>query len=337
MSEISKEQSTSAGSVYQQNIWGRLAEIIQSLSTLWVIVILALFFSLTSEYFFTVENFYNIIKQMSIVGVLAIGMTMVILIGGMDLSVGSIVLLSAAVTGTLVNNYGFSPLGATLVGIFAGVIVGFINGTIIARLRVSPVIVTLATQIAFRGAGQAILWINNSWVYFDYDFFSNIASKIIIYVPIVALIMFVLYLIASIFMKETPIGRYIYAIGGNPLASKLAGVQVDRIRVLVYTLCGLCAGVAGILTASRSGVVGPSVGNGMEFDAITAVVLGGTRMSGGVGRVEKSLLGTAILVMVLNYLTIKGIPGIWQAAVMGFLILAAALIDQVGQHKKVQS
>jgi ribose transport system permease protein len=130
-------------------------------------------------------------------------------------------------------------------------------------------------------------------------------------------------------LKQTPFGRYIYAIGGNQWAAHLSGVPVQRVKILAYVLCGLAASIAGIMTASRIGVVGPSVGNGMEFDAITAVVLGGTSLSGGIGGVERTFLGTAILVMVLNYMTIRGIPGIWQAAVTGFLILIAVLIDRL--------
>jgi len=298
-------------------------------STVLVALVLFVFFGLTSTYFFSTANLVNILKQMSVVGVLGVGMTMVILIGGIDLSVGSVVLLSGAITGTLVYNYSFSPWLATTIGLFAGIIVGLINGLFVEKFGISPVIVTLGTMIAVRGLGQAILWINNSWVWVTNPFFITIAEGRILGFPIFAGIMIGLYILAFILLKQTPFGRYIYAIGGNQWAAHLSGVPVQRVKILAYVLCGLAASIAGIMTASRIGVVGPSVGNGMEFDAITAVVLGGTSLSGGIGGVERTFLGTAILVMVLNYMTIRGIPGIWQAAVTGFLILIAVLIDRL--------
>jgi len=317
--------------------WGVLSGLLTDYSTVVVLVALFLFFGLTSTYFWSGANFLNILRQMSVVGVLAIGMTMVVLIEGIDLSVGSVVLLSGAISGTLVYNYHVNAWLAILAGLLASALVGLLNGFMIERVQISPVIVTLGTMIAVRGLGQAILWVNNSWVWVTDDLFVFVAKENMLFVPVIAAIMLVLYLIAVVTLKQTTFGRAIYAIGGNQRAARLTGLPVARIKVLVYVLAGLCSGIAGLLAAARTGVVGPNVGLGMEFDAITAVVLGGTRLSGGVGRVERSLLGTAMLVMVLNYLTIRGIPDIWQTAVTGFLILGAILIDRLARQGRAMA
>jgi ribose transport system permease protein len=316
----------------RRNVGRLISGLLSDYSTVVVVIVLIVFFGLTSQYFLSPDNIGNILRQMAIVGVLAIGMTMVILVGGIDLSVGSVVLLSGAISGTLILNYEFNAWPAIAVGLLVSMFVGFVNGTLIERAQISPVIVTLGTLIAVRGAGQAILWLNNSWVWVTDDLFVSVAKDKILFLPVISIIMFTLYASAAIVLKQTAFGRYVYAIGGNQRAAQLNGLPVIRIKVLVYVLSGLFAGIAGLLTAARLGVVGPSVGLGMEFDAVTAVVLGGTQLSGGVGRVERSLLGTAILVMVLNYLTIRGIPDIWQTAVTGFLILAAVLLERAARR-----
>jgi ribose/xylose/arabinose/galactoside ABC-type transport system permease subunit len=316
----------------RRNVGAVISGLLSDYSTVVVVIALVAFFALTSEYFWSPDNLGNILRQMAIVGVLAIGMTMAVLIGGIDLSVGSVVLLSGAVAGTLILNYQFNAWLAIAIGLLVSMVIGLVNGILIEKAQISPVIVTLGTLIAVRGLGQAILWINNSWVWVTDDLFVFVAKEKILFLPVISAFMFALYIIAAIILKQTAFGRYVYAIGGNQRAAQLNGIPVVRIKVLVYVLSGLFAGIAGLLTAARLGVVGPSVGLGMEFDAITAVVLGGTRLSGGVGRVERSVLGTAILVMVINYLTIRGIPDIWQTSVTGFLILGAVLLERAARR-----
>jgi ribose transport system permease protein len=318
---------------------GRLTTLINFLgdfSTIVVVCVLFLFFGLTSERFFLTDNIFNIMKQMSIVGVAATGMTMVVLIGGIDLSVGSVALLSSAITSTLIVNYGWNTWGAIGVGLLASCLVGLVNGFFVEKLLISPVIVTLGTLIAVRGLGQKVLWINNSWIEVKDPIFDYVAIEKLGFLPVITVLMFGLYLLAAVLLKQTPFGRYIYAIGGNQRAAFLSGLPVTRIKMTVYVLCALTAGIAGLLTVSRTGVVNPTLGQGLEFDAVTAVVLGGTSLAGGVGRVEKTLLGTAILVMVLNYLTIRGVPGEWQAAVTGFLVLAAVMLDHIVRKRSTQ-
>lgn len=150
--------------------------------------------------------------------------------------------------------------------------------------------------------------------------------------PLMVIIVLVLYLIVALALRQTQFGRYIYAVGGNQTASRLAGVPVTSVKVLAYTLSGLFAGVAGLIMAASLGVIGPGVGAGREFYAVAAVVLGGTRLSGGVGRVEKTFLGAMILYMVLNYMTLRHIPDIWQQTVTGLLLLAAVIVDRLAQR-----
>ncbi len=303
-------------------------------STVLVVIALLVFFSLTSERFFTPGNAQNILRQMVIVGTLGIGMTMVILIGGIDLSVGSVVLLSGAVAGTLIINYGWNTWLAIVAALLVSMVVGVVNGFMVEKMRINPVIVTLGTLIAVRGAGQAILWINNSWIEVKDPVFDYVAAQRWWFLPVSAAIMFALYIVAAVLLKGTVFGRQIYALGGNERAAALCGLPVTRVKWLVYVLCSLFAGIAGLLTAARTGVVGPTVGLGYEFDAVTAVVLGGASLSGGVGRVEKTLLGALMLVMVLNYMTIRGIQDIWQTAVTGLLILAAVTLDRLVRGRR---
>jgi ribose/xylose/arabinose/galactoside ABC-type transport system permease subunit len=294
-----------------------------------VVVVLALVFGLTTPYFLTPDNVLNILRQMSVIGVVGIGATLVILIGGIDLSVGSVVLLTGGITGTLILNYGVNPWAAIAAGLGAAALVGLVNGTLVELLQISPVIVTLGTLIAVRGIGQAILWLNNSWVYVEDPLFTTIAAGRWLFLPISAALMFALYLLVAVVMTQTSFGRAVYAIGNNPRAAALCGLPVTRIKIVVYVLGGFFAGIGGLLTAARTGVVNPTAGLGLEFAVITAVVLGGTSLRGGIGRVEKTLVGTAILTMVLNYLTIRGVQDTWQTAVTGLLILAAVVLDRV--------
>ena len=301
--------------------------------TVLVILALAVVFSVTTDHFFTTANMQNILRQIAITSIVGIGMTMVILIGGIDLSVGSVVLFSAAAMNSLIFNQILPTVPAVIVGLGAAAFIGFINGMLIEKVKISPVVVTLGTMTAVRGLGQMILWINNSWLWVREPFFQYIKTQTWLFFPIPAVIMVMLYVIASGMMKQTRFGRYIYAIGGNQRAAHLTGLVVNRVKILVYTISGLCAGIGGILMSARLSAISPGVGQGLEFDAITAVILGGTSLSGGVGRVEKTILGAIIVGMILNYMTIKGISAHYQRAVTGFIILVAALLDRLSQGR----
>jgi ribose transport system permease protein len=326
---------TRSDQALEANLAEKIEDWFQSWGTFVVALVLLVVFGLTAEHFFTLQNMQNILRQVSIVAVVAIGMTMVILIGGIDLSVGSVVLFSAAVMNSLLFNEVMSAVPAIVVGLIAASLIGFLNGLLIVKARISPIIVTLGTMVMVRGLGQMILWINNSWLWVRHPIFTYIKTETILSIPVPAIIMLSLYLIAMIIMYKTQFGRHIYAIGGNVRAAHLCGIPVDRTKIMVYVLCAFFAGIGGIMMSARLSAISPGVGLGLEFEAITAVILGGTSLSGGVGRVEKTLLGAIIVAMILNYMTIKGISAHFQRAVTGFIILAAAVLDRLSQGKTV--
>lgn len=300
-----------------------------------VLVILALgaLFGLTAPRFLLAENIVTIFKQISVVAIMAIGMFMVILVGGIDLSVGSSALLSAVVTMFLIN-HGYLPTPvAIIVGIAAAAAIGLINGFLVESAGISPIIVTLGTMIAVRGLAQTILWIDNAWLWVRDPAFTFIAQKTILYVPALIIFMVLLYLVFGVILRQTSFGRRLYAIGGNARATALCGVPVVKLKTLTYVLSGFTAGIGGLILAARLSAVSPGVGNNIQFDVILAVVLGGASLTGGSGRLEKTMLGALIAGMILNYLTIKGIPGPYQTAVNGLLILAAVVIDRISKGR----
>lgn len=309
-----------------------LSNLLSTYSTALVVLVLLVVFSATAANFGTSQNLVNIVKQMSIVAIVGIGMTMVILIGGIDLSVGSVILLTGGITSVLMYFYQVPPLPAIAIGLVIGVCVGLFNGLLVEVVGISPVIATLGTLIALRGLGQ--IAVNNTWVFVREPLFEEIAAGRVWFVPNMVVIMLLLYAVAAFVMRGTSFGRYIYAIGGNPTAARLAALPVVRTKILVYMLSGFFAAIGGMLTAATLGLVGPPVGQGVEFDAIAAVVLGGTRLGGGAGRVERTLLGALILQMVLNYMTLRGIPDIWQATVTGFIVLGAVLLDRIARRTR---
>lgn len=332
---LSTSTSTSSGkkSAAGLNRGEMLGAIFSTYGILMIVLILGLIFGITAPRFLLMQNIVNIFKQVSVVGIMAIGMTLVILLGGIDLSVGSSALLSAVVTLFLINHEYLSTAWAIVVGLLAAALVGLVNGFLVEKIKISPIIVTLGTMIAIRGLAQTILWIDNSWLWVQDPFFSFIAQKTVGFVPLLVIVMLLLYLIFMVLLQQTSFGRYIYAIGGNQRAAELCSIPVVPIKTLAYVLCAFTAGIGGLILAARLSAVSPAVGNNIQFDVITAVVLGGTSLSGGSGRLEKTLLGALIAGMILNYLTIKGIPGEFQSAVNGMIILVAVLLDRLSKAK----
>jgi ribose transport system permease protein len=303
--------------------------------TLAVAALMFIGFSLTADRFSSLPNVVNLAKQMSIIGVLGVGMTFVVLIGGIDLSVGSVVLLGGTVAGAaLMSGYG---AGVAIAGaLLAGLAVGAINAWLIERLAISPIIVTLGTMIAVRGLGLVGLEQYRSWIDVDNPTFDALGVGAVLGVPASALVLLAVAVAASALLRLTPFGRELYAVGDNEAAARLSGVNVRFVRMAAYVICGGLAGLGGILSMVRTAVVSPSIGVGLEFSAITVVVLGGARLSGGVGKIEETIIGTAILAMTLNFLTLKGVPGAWQTSVTGALILLAVLLKRgLGQKAAV--
>lgn len=295
-------------------------------------ILLFLAFALTSPVFGTLGNAENIARQTAPVLVLGLGMSLVVLVGGIDLSVGSVVLLTATVAGIALTE-DLHPLVAIAAAIGAGALVGLLNALLIEGLRISPVIVTLGTMIGVRGFGLALLGEYRSWIDISGPIFNDLAVRRVAGVPLDASVAVLLSLILWIALRHTLLGRRLYAVGDNSQAARLCGVPVLRLRALAYVGSGALAGVCGVLTAARTGVISPSIGVGMEFFAIAVVALGAGGLPSGRIRVGQTIVGALILMMVFNYMTIRGVPGTWQTTVTGLLLLAAMVAGRLIQGR----
>lgn len=294
-----------------------------------------------SENFLTTANFFNVLRQTSVNLCIAVGMTLVILTGGIDLSVGSVLALSGAVAAELAHQ-GFSIEGANLfVGFtfwgccFAALIIGAVfgcfNGLLVTRFKVPPFVATLGVMTIARGltmlytGGFPITNLGGGFEFVGTGWFLGIPMPVWIAVVIIAIFAF--------FLKKTRTGRYIYAIGGNEKASLLSGIRVGRVVLLVYTLAGILAAVAGVLVTSRLDSAQPNAGNGYELDAIAAVVIGGGSLSGGRGTIVGTVIGALIIGVLNNGLVLLNVSPFWQQVVKGFVILLAVIMDRYSAKK----
>lgn len=275
----------------------------------------------------TVDNILNVMRQVSINALIAFGMTFVILTGGIDLSVGSILALSSAITASLLAG-GMDPILAILVGLLAGAIMGAINGFIITKGKVAPFIATLATMTIFRGVtlvysdGRPITGLSNSAL------FEMMGKGYVSWIPVPVIYMMVAYFILYFILKKTTFGRRVYAIGGNEEATILSGIRVDRVKIWIYSITGFLSALAGIILASRLNSSQPTAGASYELDAIAAVVLGGTSLSGGRGWIFGTLIGALIIGVLNNGLNIMNVSSFYQQVVKGGVILLAVLLDR---------
>ena len=312
----------------------RLRRLLATNSILLVALLLVVIFWITAPVFGQPGNLVNILRQMSVVATLALGLSVVVIAGGIDLSVGSVLFLSAALTGLLLQHGVPFPL-AVAIALAAAALVGLVNGLVIEGARLSPVIVTLGMLIGVRGT--ALVLTGNAQIRIIDPMVEALAVTRLPPIPawrmpglpMTVVIVVLLVAVVAIVMRTTTFGRAIYAIGGNPRASHLAGIPVARVRIGAYVLSASTAGVGGVLMAASTGVVSPNLGAGIEFFAIAAVVLGGTQLSGGVGRVERSLIGAFILFMILNYMTIRRVPTEWQQAATGLILIGAVVLERV--------
>jgi ribose/xylose/arabinose/galactoside ABC-type transport system permease subunit len=295
------------------------------------LVLLALVFIATSPVFGTPGNAVNIMRQSASVLVLGLAMAMVVLIGGIDLSVGSVVFAAATLAGIVLAE-GLHPAVAILAAIGIGAAVGLLNAAMVEGLRISPVIVTLGTMIAVRGLALVALGHYNSWVEIKGPIFREIARETVLGVPLDAIIALVLAAIVWFLLTRTTLGRAWHAAGDAPVAARLAGLRVGLLRGGAYVGCGALAGAAGVLIAARTGLISPSIGQGLEFFAIAVVALGASGLPAGRIKVSQVVIGTLILMMIFNYMTIRGVPGTWQTTVTGALLLLAMVAGRVFQR-----
>jgi ribose transport system permease protein len=289
---------------------------------------LLLAFGLTSSQFLLSGNIRNIFVQISVVGVAAIGETIVLLAGGLDLSVGSVVLLSEVICADLTATHHLPLSVALLAALGAAGGIGLLNGVLVAVIGIEPILATLGTLLVAAGLAKLILGLR--YLQVTDPVFNDLAVKNVLFnLPIMVAVMLGLYVVVSIAMRVTPFGRMVYAVGGNRRAARLSGLPLVGMTVAVYVVAGVLYGIAGFLNVAQIGLVSQNDGTGLEFQAIIAALVGGVSVtSGGVGRVERTLLGALIVGMMTNYQTIKGIDPAFQQAFLGGLLLAAILADR---------
>lgn len=311
----------------------------QSLLALLVLVVAL---SLLSDRFLTAENGWNVLRQISVNLCLSIGLTLVILSGGIDLSVGAVLALAGAVSATLLKNgidvpplaihLDFTTSGALLAAIAVGVVAGFTNGLVVTRLLLPPFVATLAMMSIARGF--TMLWTGGLPVTGLPSGFGFIGTGAWAGVPMPVWIVLVLAAVTLLVAHRTPFGRHLYAVGGSERAARLSGLRVDRIKVAVYVAGGALSGIAGVLVTARLDSAQPNAGIGYELDAIAAVVIGGTSLSGGRGSVGGTVLGCLLIGVLNNGLTLLDVSPFWQQVIKGLVTLIAVALDRFGSRNE---
>ncbi len=291
-------------------------------------IVLCAFLSLnpaTQASFTTQKNIFNILRQISSNLYLACGMTMVIILGGIDLSVGSVIALSGVIAAGGVARYDLPIVSAVMLGILVGMLIGMFNGLIISKTTIPAFIATLATMNIVKGfayvytGGSPVRVVTKEWQFLGAGYIGPIPTPVVI--------LLIILIITWIIMNKTQLGRHIYAVGGNPMAAKFSGIKVGGVKFLVHTYSGIMAGIAGVVLASRMYSGQPTAGDGAEMDAIAAVVVGGTSMSGGFGRIGGTIIGGLIIGVLNNGLNLLNVNSFWQYVVKGTVILLAVFID----------
>ena len=317
----------------------------QSLSkfqSLIALIILCLVISLLSDKFLTATNAWNVMRQISVNICISVGMTLVVLTAGIDLSVGSVLALCGAITAGLLKNgiempssnlyIGFTILGATVAGLLVGSLLGWFNGWTITKFKVPPFVATLAMLTIARGL--TMLWTKGFPITGLGENFAHLGTGWLLGIPLPVWISGVIVFIAVVITNKTKLGRYIYAIGGNESAATLSGINIRKIKITVYTMAGALAGVGGLLVTSRLDAAQPNAGTGYELDSIAAVVIGGTSLSGGRGSVLGTVLGAIIIGVLNNGLVLLNVSPFWQQVVKGFVILTAVVIDKANSKNE---
>ncbi|MFD2682532.1 ribose ABC transporter permease RbsC [Bacillus seohaeanensis] len=299
----------------------------QKLGPLLGLLALIIIVSVLNPSFLEPLNILNLLRQVSINALIAFGMTFVILTGGIDLSVGSILALSSALTAGMIVS-GMDPILAIIIGCLLGGVMGMVNGLLITKGKMAPFIATLATMTLFRGLtlvyteGNPITGLGDNYLFqlFGRGYFLGI--------PVPAITIVLVFAILYVILHKTPFGRQTYAIGGNEKAAFISGIKVPRVKVLIYGISGLLAALAGAILTSRLNSAQPTAGTSYELDAIAAVVLGGTSLNGGKGRIFGTLVGVLIIGVLNNGLNLLGVSSFYQMVVKGIVIIIAVLLDR---------
>jgi ribose/xylose/arabinose/galactoside ABC-type transport system permease subunit len=299
------------------------------IAVLVLLVGLFVFFSISQNRFLTGANIENLLTSVSILWVVSMGMTFVVLTGGVDLSVGSLLALSGIVLSKLFNDAGLpAPLAVVLTVLIAGLIGGAVNGVLIGRVGLSFFVVTLGTLSAYQGIVN--IWSQTKTTYITSPFIDGIGfGKALLATPV--WIMIGTFVVAFAVLRWTYFGRDVYAVGGNIEAARLSGINVPRTLIAVYATAGLCSGIAGVIQAGRLGAASPLVGADIPLNAAAAVLLGGTSFLGGIGGVSGTAVGVLFIGVLQNGLSIAGVQSFWQQVVTGSILIAAVAFDKLQQ------
>ena len=323
MEEKTKKTTATAGVGNAVKIYFK-----ENLGIIVAFLVLCVFLSVfpkTSGSFFTRQNIFNVLRQISTNLFLACGMTMVIILGGIDLSVGSIIALSGCISAGCVARYNLPLPIALLMGLLVGLLVGMFNGAVISKTTIPAFIVTLATMNIAKGlayvytGGSPVRVVTKEWQFLGAGYVGIFPTPVVILV--------IVLIITAIIMNKTKMGRHMYAVGGNQQAAEFSGIKVEKVKFFVHAFSGLMAGLAGIVLASRMYSGQPTAGDGAEMDAIAAVVVGGTSMAGGSGKIGGTIIGGLIIGVLNNGLNLLNVNSFWQCVVKGVVILLAVFLD----------
>ncbi len=296
-------------------------------STVYIFVVSFLLFTLTENNFFTTYNLTNILAQSAILCVIGLGVMIVIISGGLDLSVGNVLTLSGVVCGVFLS-IGFPIALAILFGICTGIVCGFVNGFMITKMGLPPFIATLAMMNI--AAGLSNTFSQRKTVYWEkIPLFDSIGNGEILGIPVFLIIALFIAVVVILLFKKSILGVYVYAIGGNEEVPVLAGINTTKWKILIYSLSGLLAGIAGIIMNSRMGCADPTVGNGYEFYAVVAAIIGGNSLRSGRGNLLGGILGVITLSMIRNGFTLMGLLTHWQMVIVGLILILGILINEV--------
>ncbi|MDK2897539.1 MAG: ribose transport system permease protein [Candidatus Atribacteria bacterium] len=306
----------------------------QLITLIFILLAMVLFLGITTSTFLTATNIFNVLRAFSWIAIAAFGQSMVIIGGGIDLSSGSNMAFCGIVAAALLVA-GYSVTLAVVIALVVGAAIGFLNGFMVSRTYLPPFIATLGMMSIIRGFcygltnGWPIRGLPQSFLFLGQTDISFLAWKI----PLPAIIMVVFAILSFILLEKTKLGYHVYAVGGNEYAASLSGISCGRVKLVVFTLSGLFAGLGGILMTSRLGVAAPTAASGYELDIIAAAVIGGVSLNGGEGSVWGALIGAALMQILRNALVLLGFPAYWQPSAIGAVIIGAVMIDQYRKRR----
>lgn len=305
---------------------------LKQIGTLAFLVIVCIIFSILSPQFLEANNLSNIAVSACVNAVIAVGMTLVIITAGIDLSVGSVLAMASVVMATFMKS-GMPVFFAVLLALFVGCFLGIVNGALIAYAELQPFLVTLGTMSLIRGF--ALIYTNGEPITdLPSNFRSSIAGNAASF-PIPILIALVFAVIGHIILQHTRTGEYIFSIGGNETATRFSGINVNKYKIITYALSGIAAALAGIILAARLGAAEPTAGQNYETNAIAAAAIGGASLSGGKGSILGTIIGALILSALTNGLTLLNVQSFWQQVATGAIIIIAVMVDKIGDNKKI--